>query len=229
MLTLLMMLCFCVAAQAQLKASLAQMPMYAESLEKGVLVDMVKAISEASGKKIEIQVVPFKRSMDNVINRKVDFHAPLIVNPQNDEKTLNYDHSTEIIFHVNFCLYTNNAKPIDIKKLKEYKIETDAAHVPYFDFPIISSPDLESSLKKVNAGRIDGFIFADQASDPIIANLKLTHVKKALYHVFDVRIILPKGEKGGATDKLLSAAIGKLRKSGKWVEIMGIIDQPYKD
>lgn len=211
------------------KVSLAQMPMYAESTEKGVLVDMSKAIADASGNKLDLQVVPFKRSMDNVITKKVDYHAPLIMNPTIDPKTLKYDHSTETIFHVNFTMYSNKNKKIDKNKLKEYTIETDAAHTQYFPFPMVSSSDLEASLKKVDAGRIDAFIFADQASDPLVKKLGLKNIRRELYQVFDVKIILPKGGAGGATDKMISAAIKKLKDEGKWNPIMSVIDQPFKE
>lgn len=224
------LLCLVSFAGAQgLKASLAQMPVYAESKDKGILVDMVKAISEASGKPISFEVVPFARSMDNVITRKVDFHAPLIKNPNIDEKTLKYDHSTVTIFHVNFTLYTNKSKPVTVENLSKAKVETDAAHTQYFPFPTIASSDLEASLKKVDAGRIDAFIFADLASDPLVEKLKLKNIKRELYKTFDVKIILPKGEHGGATDKLLSEAIDKLKASGKWQQIMGPLDQPFKE
>lgn len=203
------------------------MPIYAESTEKGVLVDMAHAIAEASGNKLELHVVPFKRSMDNVINKKVDYHAPLIMNPHIDENTLDYDHSTETIFHVNFTLYTNKNKPLDKNNLTKYKIETDAAHIQYFPFPTIASSDLASSLKKVDAGRIDGFVFSEIASDPVVKELKLKNIKRELYQVYDVKIILPKGGKGGTTDKMISAAIQKLRASGKWDKIMSVIDQPF--
>lgn len=211
------------------QASLAQMPVYAESADKGVLVDLVKAIAKESGQSISIQVVPFKRSMDNVVNKKVDFHMPLIMNPTTDEKTLPYDHSTATIFHVNFVLYSNKAKPLDLNNLGQYKLETDAAHVQYFPFKVEPTSNLESSLKKVNAGRIDGFVFADMASDPIVKSLKLGNIKRQLYKVFEVKIILPKGGKGGPTDKMLSDAVAKLQAKGEYVKIMGPIDQKYND
>ena len=216
------------AGAQPMKASLAQMPVYAESVDKGILVDLVKAISEVTGKQIDIQVVPFKRSIEDVTNAKVDFHMPLIKNPNIAYKDLNYLHSTETIFHVNFTLYTNKSKPLDMKNLGQYKIETDAAHTQYFAFPIIASSDLESSIKKVDAGRIDGLIFADMAIDPLIAKLNLTNVKRELYYRFDVKIILPKNAKSKETDAFLTAAIKKLRESGKFAKIMGPIDQPFK-
>jgi polar amino acid transport system substrate-binding protein len=212
-----------------LKVSLAQMPVYAESTDKGVLVDMSKAIAGAAGRTLELQVVPFKRSLDNVITKKVDFHAPLIVNPTLNESDLDYDHSTITIFHVNFVLYSNPTKQLDMDNPGEYSLETDAAHVQYFPFKIAASSDLEASLKKVDAGRIDGFIFADMASDPLVTQLGLNNIKRSLYKRFDVKIILPKGGKGGATDKLITSAVAKLKADGKWDPIMSVLDQPYKD
>ncbi len=212
-----------------LKVSLAQMPVYAESTEKGVLVDMAKLISKELGKELELQVVPFIRSLDNAINGTVNFHAPLILNPNIDEKTLKYKHSTETIFHVNFVLYTTKDSKLTKDNLEGKNLETDAAHVQYFPFKVNPSTNLEGSLQKLNAGRIDGFIFADNASDPIIEKLGLTNIRRQLYYRFDVKIILPKNSAGEATDKELSKAIAALRKSGEWDKVMSVLDQPYKD
>jgi len=144
---------------SDMKASLAKMPVYAVTADKGVLVDLTKAMAKTSGKAIEIQVVPFNKSMHDLMDGKADFHMPLIKPENVDEAKLNYANSKETIFHVNFVLYTNKNKPIDKSKLKDYRIETDLAHVGYFDFPVKGSTRIDSSLKKVNAGRIDGFIF----------------------------------------------------------------------
>ena len=217
------------ARAADMKASLAKMPGYAESTDKGVLVDLVKAMAKTSGKDIEIQVVPFNRSIRDVIEGKADFHMPLIKNDIVDLNKLEYTYAKPILWHVNFVLYTNKNKPIDKSKLKDYKIETDLAHVSYFDFPINGSTRIDSSLKKVNAGRIDGFIFADFAADPIIKKDGLNNIHRELYKVFDSDIVLPKGEKGKATDVFLTETIEKMRADGSYDKIMSPIDQPYND
>ncbi len=216
-----------IAGAADFKASLAQMPVYAESQDKGVLVDFAKALAAASGKSVEFQVVPFARSMADVESGKVDFHLPLI--KPIDMTKANFGLSTETIFHVNFVLYTNKAKPLDMNSLAGKNIETDAAHVAYFPFDIKPSSNIESSLKKLDLGRIDGFIFADNASDPIIKANNLANVKRQLYKRFDVKIILPKGGKSAATDKFLSEAIKKMRDSGQFARIMDPIDRPFAD
>lgn len=214
---------------AEYKASIAKMPVYAESQDKGVLVDLTKAIAKASGNNITIQVVPFKRSMADAMAGTVSFHMPLIKNALIPADKLKFDYSTATIFHVNFVLYTNKKNPVDIKKIKEYKIETEGAHIGYFDFPALPSSNIVSSLKKVDAGRIDGFIFADTASDPLVKQNNLKGVKRQLYKVFEVKIVLPKGQQGGDVDKMLSAAIDKLKKSGEFQKIMDPIDQKYND
>lgn len=211
----------------EFKASLAQMPNYAETMEKGVLVDLVKAMSKESGVTIDYSVVPFARSMDNVITKKVDFHMPLIVATNLDESKLTYDHSTETIFHVNFVLYTNKSKPIKKEELDKAKVETDMAHTQYFDFPVVASTNIAGSLRKLNAGVIDAFIFADFASDPIVKGETLSNIKRELYYRFDVKIILPKGENGGEIDKFLSKTIKAMREKGTFQSIMDKIDTPY--
>jgi len=96
-------------------AAVAQMPGYAESLEKGFLIDLIKAMNAGSGTKITVELVPFARAMDLVQTGKADFQMPLIKNTNLDDNNLPYLYSTETIFHVNFVLYTNAANPIDKK------------------------------------------------------------------------------------------------------------------
>ena len=213
----------CPVGASDMKATLAEMP------TTDIFVDLVNAIAKTSGKEIEIQRVPFNKSMHDLVDGKADFHIPLIKAVNIDEATLDYAYSTETIFHVSFVLYTNKNKPIDKSKLKDYRIETDLAHVPYFDFPIKGSTRVDSSLKKVDAGRIDGFIFADSSTDPILKQEGLKNIHRELYKVFDVKIILPKGEKGKATDAFLTETIEKMRADGTFDKIMSPVEQPYND
>ncbi len=226
---LTLMLLILPAGAADYKVSLAKMPVYAESTDKGVLVDLVKTMAKTSGKDIEIMVVPFNRSIRNVVEGKADLHMPLIKNDVIDQNKLEYTYAKPTLWHVNFVLYTNKNKPIDKDNLKDYKIETDLAHVDYFDFPIKRSTRIDSSLKKVDAGRIDGFIFADFASDPIIKKEGLKNIHRELYKVFDSCMVLPKGGEGKATDVFLTETIEKMQADGSFEKIMSPIDKPYED
>jgi ABC-type amino acid transport substrate-binding protein len=228
LLGVVILMTFAVSAYAQdYKASLAKMPVYAESKDKGVLVDLVKAIASEAGTKINLVVEPFARSINNVASGKADFHMPLIAIPDVDTATLGYDYSTETIFHVNFVLYTKKGSGVTKDKLSGLKVETDIAHLPYFNFPIKGSSNLELSLKKVEAGRIDAFIFADFASDPLVKKNNFKNIKRDLYRVYDVKIVLPKNGRDGSTDKFLSETIGKMRANGSYDKIMSKIDVPY--
>lgn len=215
-------LCFSTPCEAKAwKASIAQMPFRAESHEKGALPDLIRALEKSSGQKIDFEVVPFARSMDNVIRRKVDFHMPLIQRPSAPRDEEDYDYSTTTIYHVNFVLYTTAGLPITPENVSQYKVETDLAHVNLFDFPIKPSTSLESSLRKVSAGRIDAFIFADSAADPIIKARGLHNIKRQLFKRYDVKIVLPKGERDGPTDQFLTKEINILKESGELDRIIG--------
>ena len=217
------------AEAKEYKASLAEMPVYAESVDRGVLVDLVKLISEVSGTPIAIQVVPFARSVSDVSLRNVDFHMPLIQRANQDSTAMGYDYSTVTLFHVNFVLYSNKRNPLQLSTLDGLEIETDLAHVQCFDFPVSGSSSIEGSLRKVNAGRIDGFIFADFASDPLVKKDNLVNIKRQLYQVFDVKAVLPKGGKGKEVDLFLTETVTKLRESGRYGELMAPLDQAYCD
>ncbi len=243
-LLLVTIVCFPMPSMAKTwRASIAQMPIYAVNHDEGVLPDFVKAMERVSGEKIEFVVVPFARSMSYVQNRRVDFHMPLIKMPFHSEHinqmplhhvphteagTSTFDYSTETIFHVNFTLYTKKGSVITPENVKDYAVETDLAHVDYFDFPITPSTSIGGSLKRVDAGRIDAFIFADNAADPIVKREELFDLKRQLFKRYDVKIILPKGGRGGPTDVFLSNTIEKMRESGEFDEIMGVLDSEFQ-
>src|SRR3569832_1849825 len=140
----------------ELTASIANLPVLAATPDKGVLIDLVKAIEKESGIPIKREVAPFVRSMDAVINHRADFHLPLIMVPNADESKLEYDHATETIFHVNFVLYSNKNNPLDMSKLGSYKLETDRAHIQYFPFPTEASSGRGGGRGRGGAGRGGG-------------------------------------------------------------------------
>lgn len=211
------------------KVSIAQLPVYSESAEKGVLVDFVKALERVSGDKIEISVVPFARSVNDAVEKKSDFSLPTIEKPGQETGTATFDYATETVLHVNFVMYSTKGVNITPATAGKFKVETEASHAEYFEFPIASTANIESSLKKVNAGRIDAFIFADNASDPIVKGGDLKNVKRQLYKRFNSKIVLPKGARNGPTDKWLTENIAKIRASGELAKIMGGVDAAYND
>ena len=227
-------ICLCViAGQAQardLKASLPIIPPQVESSDKGILIDLMKAMAEEyKDGKITWEVFPFERSMENVEKGRADFHMPQLVNPSISAEKLPFQFGSDIIFKVVFALYTNkNNKDINPANVSKYKIETDMGTKDYFDFPVTGSPDIESSLRKVDMGRIDGWIMAMPESDMALKKAALKNIKRWEYKKYDVRIVLSKGPQGKEVDKILSDVIKKLKADGKYQKIMGpILDQKF--
>lgn len=213
----------------KLTASIAEMPVAAESMEKGVFVDLCKAITSETGIPIDIHIVPFARSMRNVIQGDVDFHVPLIQNPYEKVDDLPFDYSIFTIFHTNFVLYTNKNKPVRIDLLGFLKIETERTHSAYFPFKTIPSSCIECSLKKVQTMRIDGFIFQETITDYYVRKNHMIDIRRQFYQSYDVKIALPKGSRGGPVDQFLSQALSSLEKKGKLKIILNKFVNVYND
>ncbi len=212
-------------------ASLAIMPMSAEKDEYGNLygayVDLIRALDKISGSKTNIIIAPFKRSILNLINNNVDFHIPLIEATEITSDTLSYAFSSETLFKVPFVLYTNKNKALNLDSLNNYTIATDIAHTNFFPFKTLGKSCLSCVLEMVDRGRIDGFIFAQNEIDPFIKELKLKNIHRQLYQNFDVKILIPKGDKGKDIDKYFSDGIKKLKQTGEFDRILKPIVSPY--
>jgi polar amino acid transport system substrate-binding protein len=73
---------------------------------------------------------------------------------------------------------------------------------------------LECSLKKLEAGRIDGFIFASREIDTIIKRDHLKNIVRHRYKIFGSKFILPFNKKGEKLDKIICNTIEKMVKDG---------------
>jgi polar amino acid transport system substrate-binding protein len=228
--------CFClVLSQAEardLKASMPRISILAESNDKGVLIDLLKAMAEEyKDGTITWEVWPPARGMENVEKGRADFLMPQLVNPNISPDKLPFQWGSDIIFRAIFCLYTNkNNKEINPGNLKRFKIETLNGMEGFYDFPVAGSPDMESSLKKVDMGRVDGWIMAMPESDQTLKRLGLKNIKRWKLKEYDSGIVLQKGPQGKEVDKILSSLIKKLKANGKYQKIMGpIIHQKFEE
>ena len=96
-----------------LRASLPILPPLVESKEKGILIDLIKAIDEEYTEgNIIIQTYPFARALSNVIQGNADFEMPFLVNPRVHPDKLKFQYSSDVIFHVTL--------PIKITKIFVY-------------------------------------------------------------------------------------------------------------
>ena len=238
--------CYGSIASDTLRVSIPKMPVHAVSEDEGVLVDFVKVLAKKLEQNIDIQLVPFSRSIYYVITNKVDFHLPFIkpkLNFSNSQvianknssamsdskKQHNFIYSDETIFHVNFVLYTHKDTTIDLEKLTTYNIETDSAHLPFFPELTMGSDCILCSLKKVQHQMTDGYIFADSSTDPLLKENKklLASVKRQLFQRFEVKIVFPNTNKGQELNKKMSTVIAKMRLSGELAELLSSVDFPY--
>jgi len=225
------------ASARDLKASMAFLPDILETPDKGVFVDLVKAIDDVYEGNIERNVYPFPRSIDNVISGKADFHLPMIRNKVVPLESLPYAYTTEKMGDVCFVIYSHKDKPITVERIREAQkttpfplnIESGGGFLDYFDFPISESLGVESSLQKVDLKRADAFIFAQEECDFVIKQLKLKNVHRELYDKYDDVLVIPKGEKGIEIDKILSGCLVKLRSTGRLQTLHKKVHVPYQE
>ncbi|MDD3181759.1 MAG: ABC transporter substrate-binding protein [Alphaproteobacteria bacterium] len=220
-----------------LRASLASIHGVINSPDEGPFVDLIKAIGAETGRTLSIEVVPMSRSIDNVIKGRADFHIPTIRNRLLDEASLPFSFTTESYGAVSFVIYSSNKKILTKKIITEalakgektfpYILEVPASMERLFPFPCVPSNDTTNSLNKVLKGRVDALIWAQEDVDLILHKDKLKNIHRDHWEDLEDTIIIPKGEEEKETDRLLSGAIKKLRKSGKLKEIYSTVHQPF--
>jgi polar amino acid transport system substrate-binding protein len=110
-----------------------------------------------------------------------------------------------------------------------YAIETDRAITALFPFPLTGSAAVDQGLKKLNAGRIDGYIFAQEETDFVLSALKLKEVRREKYQRFEVKLVISKDASGQEVDRLLTDAIRKLKASGRHQVLVEQVHVPYQE
>jgi polar amino acid transport system substrate-binding protein len=199
--------------------------------------ELVLAIADEAGAKLDIQVVPPARLVALVQSKAVDIGCPQLVSHNPEAlRTLPIDISTDVIYDSAFVLYSNKAKPVDLANLKSgnpkgYVVETDLSNLTSFEFKGSPTTNLEGSLTKVDSGTVDGFIFSQTAADLLLKKLGLKKINRQLYDYFKLAFAIQKGARGGPADRMLSAGLKKMRADGRFEKIMGqyIATAKYND
>lgn len=191
-----------------------------------VYKNLASAILEGSGAKFTIEVMPFAKAIDAVEKKEADLLVSAVGNPDSAKAAaLKFDYSTADLFSLVFVAYSNKGKPVDPADIKNGNpknlvIETDIAHAEFFPFRAVGSTSMDASLKKVDGGKIDAFIFAQPSSDATLKRLGLKNVTRQYYESFRAKAILQKGARGRALDKLLTSGLEKAMASGKYKQVM---------
>ena len=216
--------------------SVGKLPLYSESKDKGILIDVLKAMDEEykDGKFI-IEVYPFGRSINNVITGKADVHFPTIGKNIWGKETDTYEkellkqgimRSSSSLTKTHFALYTNTSKPnIDVSKIEDYKIETDIGHTIFFNKNMGGTTCLPCSVEKLSNGRIDGLVFASREIDGMIKKGGFKNIRRQDFKIFGSKFILPATKKGEEIDELLTSLIKKMIKNGKLAKVA----KPYTE
>jgi polar amino acid transport system substrate-binding protein len=222
-----------------LTASMANLPGLAEPPGKGGFVELVKALDEAyKGGSIKIEIYPFSRSIQNVIDGKADFHVPTLRNPAVSEEDLPYRTVTESMGTVVFVCYSNVDNIITRKEIMQardeggkfsYVIECPGGLEGQFTIPVIPSNDIANSFQKLQNKRIDALLWAQEECDLTIKQLKLNKIHRTHYADFDDAIIIRKGSESERIDEILSKALREIKASGKQQELYKDIHVPYVD
>src|SRR3569832_1220003 len=74
----------------ELTASIANLPVLADTPDKGVLIDLVKTIEKKTNKPNKREKTPKEHTKDTKKKQRADFHLPLIMVPNADESKLEY-------------------------------------------------------------------------------------------------------------------------------------------
>lgn len=222
------------------KASIAHIPMLAESTEKGPFIDLTKALDDAYEEgSFTIKVYPMGRSLNNVVDGRADFHLPMIHSPYVDLDSLPYRFASQTMGSVCFVIYSHKENPITAQMIVDntgadifpYKIETlrGMKGLLQLPFAIEEASQIEQSLKNITKKRIDALIFAQEETDFVLRQLRLSSIHRSLFACWDDVIVIPKGEKGEVIDKVISSALQTLDDNGSLGPLRKKIHVPYID
>ncbi|OOF27726.1 ABC transporter substrate-binding protein [Salinivibrio sp. IB872] len=196
----------------------------------GPFVDFVRFLDDQDpNTQIEITVFPIHRAINGIVQGSADLMLPA-VRPTKTVTDLPFAFSSESFGDVTHVLYThkNNPLPVDVlwANPEPYTIEA----VPYYmPFKVKRSHSIEQSLRRLAAGRIDGFVWAQEEADMVLKQLGLTNIRRAHFADFQDVFVIPKGEKGQAIDAYLTALITRLRDSGALAREYYKVHRPYVD
>lgn len=209
------------------------LPGLVDSAGKGPVIDLINAIAATyTGGKFIIQPAPLARVVSDLVNGTTDAFVPDLRLP--DENQRKYRFSTESIGKVHFVLYSRKTAALRTKDIQQaqgkppgdfpYTIET--VLIPW-GFPTIDFTDLTSAFKKLDAGHINAFLWAQEEADAELRRLGLNNIVREEFRAFEDVFAVTKGPRGDFVDNILSNGIRQLRESGELQRLYSRIHRPY--
>jgi polar amino acid transport system substrate-binding protein len=207
------------------------LPGILENPNTGPFPDLLKTINMYYPEgTISISIEPVNRVYLTTNNKNADFRFPIMKISENAASFTPYQFSNEMLGKVSFVLYTFNDKALtkeDILKvanLTKYAIEAPPVNWGFSTTGVIS---LEQSLKKLNIGRVDAVIWAQEEADYIIKKFKLNHIRRAHFDDYPDVLFLSCNQRGDFVNKVLSKAIAAARASGELQKAYIKVHKPY--
>lgn len=210
------------------------LPGLINSSSDGPFIDLVKAIDDAyRGGRMPIRTVPLGRLQYGVSRGITDVAFPAINALSDIDPALPFRFSTTPVGAVAIVIYSNRSRPVTHADLVAYarggtplRVHSSAVD---WGFPAQPFTTLESALRRVDAGRMDALLWAQEEADTELRRLGLTRIHRELHGHFDDIFLLPKGPRGDFVDRTLTEAISRLREDGRLDPLYRRIHRPWDD
>lgn len=209
------------------------LPVILENPNSGPFPDLLKTINKYYPEgTISISIEPVKRVYLDVNNKKADFRFPIMKVHEGADNFTPYQFSKEMLGMVSFVIYTFKDKPLSKENiqnhsnLNKYIIEAPPVN---WGFSTKSVVNLEQSLQKLNAGRIDAVIWAQEEADYIVKKYKLNQLRRAHFNDYPDVLFLSCNKRGDFVNAALSKAIIAARASGELQKAYSKVHKPYQD
>jgi polar amino acid transport system substrate-binding protein len=211
------------------------LPGLIESAQSGPLTDLLRALDEVYTEgRLLISVAPVGRIYEEVHAGRLDFALPSVRLPLNGRPTrpVQVRASTASFGTVSFVLYSRPGQVVTRARIeselaaRDFRLRIEAPMLDW-GFPVEPFTDFESALRKVAAGRIDAFLWAQEEGDRSLRELGLRDMHRELYAGLQDIYILPPTPASDATDALLSRLTDSLRDSGRLQALYSRIHLPF--
>jgi len=209
------------------------LPSLLERDDQGPFVELIKVINKFYPEgKISITIEPVKRIYSDINNRRADFGMPTMKLSDAQESTLPTQFSHESLGKVTFVLYSNKKRPISKLDMSDPRaVNTLNIEAPPVDwgFPVQTVVDLELSMKKLNAGRIDAVLWAQEEADYEIKKLHLNNIQRAYFNDYPDMFFMPCSKRGDFVNQAISKAIRAAALSGELQKAHDKVHHSYVD
>ncbi|QKJ66568.1 hypothetical protein HQN60_07540 [Deefgea piscis] len=210
-----------------------ELPGILENSKTGPFPELIAVINQFyPAGKIKFSLEPVKRVYLDINNKNADFRFPTMKIKDGAKNAAPYQYSKEMLGKVTFVLYTNKKQIVTKQQVIQASPDTSTLiEAPPADwgFPTRSVINLEQSLKKLNAGRIAGVLWAQEESDYLIKKLKLHQIHRAHFDDYPDVLFFSCNERGDFVNDAISKAIKAARESGELEKAYAKVHKPYQD